>query len=122
MEVFVFILLVSLLLIHEMDAIRLKEWRMFVVLKNLHDETAYRIFSLAHLPLYVVAFFILASGGALAKIILYCVIDAFLIVHAIIHFGFRKNPNNGFISVFSKVIIYSLGVLAFIHLWLLFFR
>jgi len=119
MEVFIFVLIVSLLLIHEMDAIRVREWRMFIGLKNLHDETAYRIFSLAHLPLYIAAFFILASGGALAKLILYYVIDAFLIVHAIIHYGFRKNPNNGFTSLFSKAIIYSLAILAIIHLCVL---
>jgi len=121
MEIFVFVFIVSLLLIHEMDAIRLKEWKMFVVLKNKHDETAYRIFSLAHLPLYVVAFFILASGGELAKTILYYAVDAFLLIHAIIHYGFRKNPNNGFNSIFSKAIIYSLGLLALIHLWLIHF-
>ena len=121
MEIFVFVLLISLLLIHEMDAIRLKEWRMFVVLKNLHDETAYRIFLLLHLPLYVVAIFIPASGEALERVILYYVVDAFLIAHSIIHFGFRKNSNNGFTSIFSKAIIYSLGILAFIHLCILFF-
>jgi len=40
----------------------------------------------------------------------------------VIHYAFRKNPNNGFTSVFSKAIIYSLGILAIVHASFLFFR
>jgi len=119
MELFVFVSLVSLLFIHEMDAIRQREWRMFVGLKDLPDEATYRIFLLVHLPLYVAALFILASGAGLARTILYYALDAFLIAHAIIHFGFRNHPNNGFTSALSKAIIYSMGILALIHLCLL---
>jgi len=41
---------------HEMDAIRTKEWRMLIILKDIADETAYKIFTLAHLPLYFIVF------------------------------------------------------------------
>ena len=37
--------MISLLLIHEMDAIRTKEWKMFIILKDMADETAYKIFA-----------------------------------------------------------------------------
>jgi hypothetical protein len=101
-----------------MDAIRTKEWKMFIVLKDMADETAYKVFTLLHLPLYFVSIFVLVQGEALANTILCYVIDVFLICHAIVHFGFRKNPNNGFDSTFSKIIIYCLGVLAIIHICL----
>jgi len=42
----------SLLLLHEMDAIRAKEWKMFAVLKNMNEQNGYIVFSLLHLPLY----------------------------------------------------------------------
>lgn len=119
MELLVFVLLISLLFIHEMDAIRHREWRMFVGLKGLRDETAYRIFLLVHLPLYVAALFILASGAGLARTILHYALDAFLVAHTVVHFGFRKHPNNGFTSVLSRVIICAMGILALIHLFLL---
>jgi len=102
-----------------MDAIRTKEWKMFIVLKDMVDETAYKVFTLVHLALYFVVIFIMVQGGVLANSVLYYVIDIFLIGHTIIHYGFRNNPNNGFASKFSKVIIYSLGILAIIHICLL---
>ncbi|MEM5012432.1 DUF6713 family protein [Niallia taxi] len=44
----------SLFLLHEMDAIRRSEWRMFIVLKDTEDSTAYMVFTLIHLPLYTI--------------------------------------------------------------------
>lgn len=41
MNTAIFILMLSLLVIHEMDAIRSKEWKMFIVLKDMADEKAY---------------------------------------------------------------------------------
>ncbi len=115
-----FILLISLLVLHEMDAIRTKEWRMFIILKNVADETAYRIFALIHLPLYFLGLWVMTQGKATTKFGLYCVIDIFLIGHAIIHYIFQNNKNNRFISGFSKILIYSMAILAIIHLSLLY--
>ena len=116
-----FIFMLSLLLIHEMDAIRSKEWKMFIGLKDLKDDTAYKIFTIAHLPLYFVGFFILAQAGSLANTVLYFIMDGFLACHTVIHFCFRKHPANGFSSMFSQCIINLMGLLAIIHLCLMFF-
>ena len=116
LTVILFTLIMSLLLIHEMDAIRTKEWKMFIILKDMSDETAYRIFTLAHLPLYFAAVFILIQGGTTANTILFYVLDIFLTGHTLVHYFFRKNLNNGFGSAFSKIIIYVLGILALIHM------
>lgn len=121
MIVTLFIFMITLLLIHEMDAIRTKEWRMFIVLKDMPDEKAYKIFTLAHIPLYFIAIFVMVRGGILANTVLYYVIDIFMLGHTIIHFCFKKNPNNGFTSIFSKGIICVLGFLAVIHICLLLF-
>ena len=119
MEFSLFILIISLLLLHEMDAIRTKEWKMFIVLKDMADETAYKIFTLAHLPLYFTAFYVMINGNPIAILIFYYVIDIFLIGHSVVHYAFKSNPNNGFTSVFSKTIIYVLGFLAIAHLCIL---
>ncbi len=111
-----FISMISLLLIHEMDAIRTKEWRMFIFLKDMKDAPAYRFFLLAHLPLYFIVIFILAYDNNAVTNIFYYVLDFFLIGHALIHWLFRKNPNNGFTSGLSKIIIYLSGILAMVHM------
>jgi len=103
-----------------MDAIRRKEWKMFLILKDMADETAYRIFTLAHLPLYFIVFYIMVSENPLSNFMLYCVFNVFLIGHTITHYAFKDNQNNGFTTIFSKTVIYILGILAIIHLYLLF--
>ena len=119
-KVVMFVLIISLLLLHEMDAIRTKEWGMFIILKDMKDEIAYRLFSAFHLPLYFLVIFIVMNNEVKSNFILSIVIDLFLVAHTIIHFCFRKKENNNFSSLYSKTIIYSLGVLAIIHLWLQF--
>lgn len=116
-----FVFILSLLLLHEMDAIRTKEWRMFIILKDMPEETAYRVFSALHLPLYFAALAALVWGGLSGNFILFIILDLFLIAHAFIHFGFRNQANNGFSSLYSKVLIYAMGALSVAHLFLLIF-
>jgi len=111
-----FALTLSLLLVHELDAIRAKEWRMFVVLQDLPEPKAYQIFALVHLPLFWMILLVLTRGSATAVTVLHYVVDIFLIGHTALHIGFRKHPNNGFTSVFSQVIIYAAGLAAMAHL------
>lgn len=117
MNTAIFILMLSLLVIHEMDAIRSKEWKMFIVLKDMADEKAYRIFTLIHLPLYFAVIFLMAQRGE--PVALYYITNILLICHTCVHYGFKKHTNNGFISVFSNTIIYSMGILAVIHIILI---
>jgi len=119
-ELVLFLIIVSILLIHEMDAIRAMEWRMFVFLRDMAEETAYRVFAAVHFPLYFMVLYIIIFGGARAVYVTKFVIDIFLLAHAILHYCFRKKETNGFCSWYSKVIIYSMAVLALIHLFLLF--
>lgn len=119
MEQLLFLFIFSLLLIHEMDAVRTKEWRMFIILKDMKDETAHRVFTIIHLPLYLCALYALSIGGT-ASYVLKIIIDAFLIGHAALHYAFRNHSGNGFESGFSKTIIYGAATLAVLHFCLLF--
>ena len=121
METILFVFLLVLLLIHEMDAVRAKEWNMFIILKDMDDELAYRIFTLAHIPLYLAVILIMVLANSVATLVLMYVVDVFLVAHAVLHFCFRKKSANGFTSVLSKAIIYSMGVLAILHMCLLLF-
>ncbi len=118
MERLLFIAVLALLFIHEMDAIRVQEWKMFIVLKDMNDETAYKVFTIIHLPLYFAAVYTLVIGGT-AAFTLKVIVDIFLLGHTILHFGFRNHRGNGFTTVFSKVIIFAMPILACGHLFLL---
>ena len=106
----------SLLLLHEMDAIRSKEWKMFIILKSMREETAYIVFSIIHLPLYFWIIFTISQVFNSGYAFVYLLTDVFLIVHTGIHFFFRKHAANGFSSLYSNILIYIMGILAFIHL------
>lgn len=115
MEKILVTMICALLLIHEMDAIRLREWKLFILLRDMKDETAYRIFTILHLPLYMLILYMVFYGNATASALWKGIIDLFLIGHGILHFGFRKHKENGFTSLFSKSIIYIMPVLAVLH-------
>lgn len=113
---YLLILNLSLLLIHEMDAIRRKEWKLFVFLKNMDDEKAYSIFTAAHLPLYALVLFLVGTNSNVVIITMGWIISIFLIFHGIIHWFFRRKESNAFNRVFSKLIIYSMSCVAVISI------
>ncbi|MDU5336928.1 DUF6713 family protein [Enterococcus sp.] len=110
-----FALELALLLTHEMDAVGQKEWKLFIFLKDLPQQTAYWVFTLPHIVLYaLVLFFLLLKS----TIILY-VVDLFLICHLLLHYFFRKHPENHLTGFWSKLIINFAGIIAGIHLILM---
>lgn len=113
------IIIVSLFFLHEMDAIRAKEWKMFIFFKNMREETAYKIFAGVHFPLYLIMLFFIIQDNDNTRVWFFIVLDILLILHTFVHFLFRNNKNNGFLSLFSKVIIYLTGIAAILNFILL---
>ncbi len=111
----VFAIVLSILMLHEMDAIMRKEWRMFKPLRNFNDKQAYAIFLLFHVPLYAAVFFMMMSPYA---IIVKYIADIFMVVHLFVHMLFRKHKYNEFNNKLSSAIIYLAAIFAFIHLLL----
>ena len=92
-----FFLLLSLLFMHELDAIRRHEWRMFIILNKFEDEKAFQIFSLLHLPLFILVFWLLAQPVVVLIHFWFQVgLDLFLLVHKILHDHFQQHPANQF--------------------------
>ena len=108
-----FLVNLSLFLLHEMDAIRRSEWRLFIVLKDMDDTKAYQVFTFIHLFLYVIILCFLFSQY---QTIVFWILDLFFILHTILHFLFERHPRNDFKNSFSRMIIYSMGILAVFHL------
>ncbi|QPA57121.1 DUF6713 family protein [Lysinibacillus sp. fkY74-1] len=111
-----FLLNLSIFLLHEMDAIRRSEWRLFIVLKDMKDSKAYQVFIVIHLLLYVIILSLLFSPY---QTITFWVLDIFFIIHTILHLLFERHPRNEFKNTFSRAIIYPMGFLATIHLFFL---
>ena len=116
---FLFAVNFSLLLLHEMDAIRAKEWKMFAILKDMKEQTGYIVFTLLHLPLYIWVVFSISQIWSGHYAFVYLATDIFLITHAILHFFFRRNNANEFSPIYSNILIYSMALLAIWHLVLI---
>lgn len=114
MHIVVFILLITLFLLHEMDAIRAKEWKMFIFLQDLKEEIAYFVFSIIHLPLYFLILFFLFRVRENDTFLI--IFDVLMVAHTVVHICFRKHPDNGFHPFYSKAIIYMMGILSVIHI------
>lgn len=115
--IFIFAVNFSLLLLHEMDAVRNKEWKIFIILKDIKDEDAYIIFSLIHLPLYIWIIISVSQTLSTGCIFIWILTDIFMLFHGIIHFLFRKHASNNFKSLYSNALIYGMCILSAVHLF-----
>ncbi len=111
---FAFYLGLSLLVMHEMDAIRCHEWRIFPGLSLLNDWWGYPIFLLAHIPLFSWIFMQLTHPTATASF--RNGMDVFMIVHLGLHVLFLWHPKNEFKDAISWVIIAGAAVAGFTDL------
>ncbi len=98
-----FYLGLSFILIHEMDAVRCREWRIFPGLSLLKEKTGFVVFMLAHIPLYFLLFWGLMGKGNPAEWIRG--LDWFFIIHLGLHLLFLMHPKNEFKDTLSWIFI-----------------
>lgn len=99
------------MLVHEMDAVRLKEWRILPLLSRLNDQRGFAVFTLAHIPIYVLLLVGLSSEiAAGGKGNLMLGLDWFMVIHVGLHVLLRNLPRNEFKTVFSWLIIVGAGL------------
>ena len=96
-----FFLGLAFIFIHELDAIRCKEWRIFPGLSFLDDKSGFIVFTFAHIPLMYWIFYEVQSGDE--KFIYY--FDLFLIIHLFLHLLFLMHKKNEFKDWISWTII-----------------
>jgi hypothetical protein len=104
---YVFILNFSLLLLHEMDAIHWKEWRLF----GFNEDTrGLQIFVAAHLPLYALFLVSLLKPDTTFGRTTSFVFSAFLVIHFFLHL--KALPLKIFNNLFSFGIISCIAVVS----------
>jgi hypothetical protein len=82
------------IILHEMDAVRCREWRIFPGLSLLPDKTGQLVFMLAHLPVFYWIFWKLFQQPLNDKFI--AGMNIFFIFHLALHLLFLKHPRNEF--------------------------
>ena len=103
-----FYLGLSLMMLHEMDAIRCKEWRIFPGLSLLSDQVGHIVFLFAHIPLFYLMFWKLSDSEHIEEFIYG--FNIFMIVHLGLHLLFLKHKNNEFKDWISWTIIIGAGL------------
>jgi hypothetical protein len=109
-----FYLGLSLLTMHEMDAIRCREWRIFPGLSLLNDKLGHIVFVFLHIPLFLFVFWQLKHSQDLEAFIKG--VDIFMIVHVGLHIVFLKHKNNEFKDWISWTIIMGAGLCGLLDL------
>ncbi|MFN5458623.1 MAG: DUF6713 family protein [Bacteroidota bacterium] len=113
-EHFFFYLGLSFLTLHEMDAIRCKEWRIFPGLSLLSDKIGQVLFVFAHLPLFYFVFWQLTHSQDIVAFMKG--FNIFMIVHLLLHILFLKHKNNEFKDWISWSILIGSGLCGIINL------
>ena len=114
MEQVFFLTGLSLILMHEMDAIRCKEWRIFPGLHLLNDRWGLIVFIFLHIPLFAFLFQGLLDPASQAAYIRG--LDIFFLIHLGLHLLFLLHPKNEFKDWISWSIIAGAGVFGLLDL------
>lgn len=114
---FCFYLALSFLLIHEMDAVRCKEWRIFQLLSLLDEKIGYQIFMFTHIPLFSLLLWVLMGQDNPAYWIQG--LNVFFIIHLIVHLLYLRHPKNEFKDWMSWLWIIGAAVFGGIDIFLM---
>lgn len=104
----IFYLGLSFFTMHEMDAVRCKEWRIFPGLTSLDDKWGFLIFMLAHIPIFFFINISLVNTDSPDKFMVG--FNIFLILHMAIHIIYIKHKKNEFKDWISWTLIIGAGL------------
>ncbi len=110
---------VSLLIVHEMDAVGQAEWRLLFFLRDMSDQAAYPIFITLHIPAVFLVFWLGQNPKSSIRSVFRAVAAAFLLGHAIIHHRLVGAPEYGFHGLLSETLIYGAALCGIAYLLLL---
>lgn len=114
----VFLLGLSLLLTHEMDAIQHHEWRIFPLTSRMSDRAGYHVFTVAHVPLYLLLLWTLTGAETTIRSAVVVGLDLFFIVHTLLHIALRRHPAYEFSGLLSWSLIAGAGLCGAVDLGL----
>ena len=116
---FTFYAALAFLITHEIDAVERHEWRLLPVLKGLKDETGFKLFTVLHVPVLMLMFWLANYPSETVEFWYRTILGVFLVVHAGLHKLLENHERYEFRSLFSRSIIYAAALLGLIQLTLL---
>lgn len=116
MSNFFYILALTLLITHELDAIYRHEWRIFPLLNKLDEQLSAKIFILAHIPLFFIIFWLSFYASQTVSEMTRITIAGFCIIHVGLHILLRKHPKNEFNNPISQFLIWSCAMSGALYL------
>lgn len=105
---------IAFIIMHEMDAVRCREWRIFPGLSALNEKLGFTIFIFAHIPIFIWLFWRTTNGADLASFKVG--FDIFLMIHLGLHILFLMHKNNEFKDWISWTIIVGAGLCGLLDL------
>lgn len=118
----IYYLAISLLIAHELDAVTHSEWRLFFVLRDLHEATAVRSFALVHVPLVFATLWSSHHSNASVRDRTKLGVSIFLVVHAGLHFALSGTPQYDFDGLLSRGLILGSALFGALYVVLRFSR
>lgn len=115
---FIYYLGISLLFTHELDAVRHSEWKLLYILRSLSEGLASSVFIAAHVPLFLLFFWLGHHPNRQVRLVFRAVVSSFLVVHAGLHLRLATAPQNEFHGALSEVLIYGAGLLGALYITL----
>ncbi|MCP5368524.1 MAG: hypothetical protein H6906_13530 [Hyphomicrobiales bacterium] len=99
-----------------MDAVAEAEWRMLPLLNLLDDATARAVFIAAHVPLVALLLGLVGHRRAAVRLWSRAAVDAFLVIHAGLHWALSADPLYTFHAPLSEALIFGGALLGLAHL------
>jgi hypothetical protein len=112
-----FLLGVSMLFTHELDAMTHAEWRVLPLTSWLDPEFGRIAFVGLHVPIFSLVLGLLTSKLPERARRAQVWIAAFMVAHAALHFGFSGHPAYTFAGVLSNGLIFGSAALSTAYLW-----
>lgn len=111
-----FYLAVSLLLTHELDAVANTEWRLLYFLRDLSDASAYPIFIILHVAIFMAVFIFTHHNNRKIRNWFRNGICLFLVIHSLIHFRLIGTDGYTFHGILSNSLIFGAALLGLAYL------
>ena len=111
-----FLIGVSLLFTHELDAMTHSEWRVLPLTSWLEPETGRVVFVALHVPIFALVLGWLTSQLPERVIKAQFWVSVFLVVHAGLHVAFSGQPHYSFDGVLSNTLIFGAAVFGALYL------